>query len=759
MKPREDRDIVGEHLSENAETGILFERLSSIIRTVSKKDNVEIVRYLPSQDKMRLIAEGQDPETVWFRSTQHDPRTKEVIREFIYLPPEMFRIPENEAKGKAAHEAGHAAITRYGEFVPDEVASELGFSSMLAALEERPTDQVVRLTYPGAGQWVDEARLGSLREGEEMKRKMEGQTGKIPKFLQFNNTVVYGRFADKLTDIDDDVWKIYHQLKKEIETVESSVPDVSANESQRLNLAKERYKKAYLKIWPEIKKLVEQDRENEEMRQMLNRGLQKQMSQDQLEEAIENGNLEEKIKEALEQMMSQGGQSGTEQEGKKDGGKLSENGVIISQIRKKLGLKNKGALPEESESDSQGETSKQSPSDMDKLAEDMANQIKEKTGSGKQGDMDLPLSSDKIPELLKKALKKLLENLPSEAKKQVEKSTKKVLEQMEDESLQSMQSKLNEESNLPTHRETEKRIAEDELLKQQGKQREAVQKVMEEAERRSSAVRENQDVYDRTYAEVFEYEESLYRRLEEIFNPNLKKNVRLKSSGSRINLPAVYRRASQIGGGSPTVDNKVFETVHFPDKKDYAITLLVDLSGSMRNEKIRETFKGVVLLAEVLNRLGVKIEVLGFQDDVIEFKGFDEEMDNKIRKRMSGMIDEVEGSNPNGHNQPSYNDDAPCLQEASERISQRREKERFIFVMSDGLPAGRRSDKQDLTKAIAKIKDSGVVKLLGLGLGAGTEHVKRFYRDTALPNIKVRDLPHVLGELLTDIIQNPQKYA
>ncbi|MBF0275830.1 MAG: VWA domain-containing protein [Nitrospinae bacterium] len=729
---------------EKANSARIFERLSSIVKTISRKEDIEIINTLPIQDKMRLLAEGQDPETAWFRSTQHDPQTKKVVREFVYLPPKMLRIPENIAMGKAAHEAGHVAITRYGEFVPDEVASELGFSSMLAAIEERPTDNVVRLTYPGAGQWVDEARLDSIREGDEMKEKFKGKTGNVPKFLQFNNLTVYGRFADKLSDIDSDVRELYAKLQKEIETIEKTVPNTDASEEHRLHLAQERYKKAYLRVWSEVKHLVEQDKDNEELRQMLNNALQQNMSQEELQQAAQDGSLEGKIQEMLQNLLNQSENSSSQSAD----GMPSEQEGVMSQIRKKLGLQGK-----------QPKTSGPSESDVNQLAKQMAENISnDESESEKSQQESMPIPFNQMPEELKKALQEAFEALPEEEKAKIKQEAEKVLKELEDEITKSLQSELNSEANLPTHKELDDKQAEKKLKEEQLQRRQEVKKAMEEAERVSSALRDSQDVYDKIYEAIFKYEEELYRRLEEIFNPNLKKDVRLKSSGSRINLPAVYRRASQIGGGAPVVDNKVFETVHFPDKKDYAITLLVDLSGSMRDEKIRETFKGVVLLTEVLNRLGVKIEVLGFQDDVIEFKVFDEDLDNKIRKRMSGMIDEVEGNNPNGHNQYSYNDDGPCLKEAAERIDERKEREKFVFVLSDGLPEGRKSDESDLENAISNIKEQGSIKLLGLGLGGGTEHVKRFYGQTALPNIQVQELPLVLSELLMDIVQNPQKY-
>ena len=194
-----------------------------------------------------------------------------------------------------------------------------------------------------------------------------------------------------------------------------------------------------------------------------------------------------------------------------------------------------------------------------------------------------------------------------------------------------------------------------------------------------------------------------------------------------------------------------------PEKKDYVFTLLVDLSGSMNGEKITETFKAVVLLSEVLNRLGMKFQVLGFQDEVINFKDFNKEFSDDGRNRMSGMLAEVSNQNPGGHNKSSYNDDGPCLLEASSDLEKQSGKKKFLIVFSDGQPSGRRSNAEDLHKAVSLILEKTDQKLVALGLGRGTEHVKNFYPNS-IPDITVSKLPEVLGGLLEDIIRNPGRY-
>ena len=49
-----------------------------------------------------------------------------------------------------------------------------------------------------------------------------------------------------------------------------------------------------------------------------------------------------------------------------------------------------------------------------------------------------------------------------------------------------------------------------------------------------------------------------------------------------------------------------------PSRARAAVSLLVDLSDSMRGEKAYSALAGVVLFAEMLNRLRIRFSVIGF---------------------------------------------------------------------------------------------------------------------------------------------------
>jgi len=371
--------------------------------------------------------------------------------------------------------------------------------------------------------------------------------------------------------------------------------------------------------------------------------------------------------------------------------------------------------------------------------------------------MGKPLPMDKMSPKLLEALDKVFRSLPKPIQEALEAEARKLMEEIEDAMVEEFSGKL-EENPAETHKEFKEKVEEGKKEKEKKLEKAKLDEEMRDIGRIQAAMESSKGVYDTTYAEIRELDERLYKLLEEVFTPNIKRKMRLKSAGSKLNLPAVFRWEGGRQSGARGLDSRIFETVHIPEKKDYAITLLNDLSGSMVGEKIEQDFKAKVLLTEVLNRLGIKNEILGFQDEVIIFKRFDEDLSDDVRKRISGMPYEVSGLNPGGHNMGMFNDDGPCLLEASRSLSAQSSKEKFLIVISDGMPAGRFSNAHDLKRAVDHILTTTDQKLVGLGLGEDTEHVKSFY-PTALPNITVEELVETVGGLLEDMILNPQKYA
>lgn len=703
----------------------LLEVLTTIVRSISNKYDLEVTSTLDAKTEAQLKATGKDPKNTWFRYAETDPRTRQIIKEFVYIPKEDLE-DEIVAKGSAAHEAGHVIITHFSRFIPDEVLQQTGFHSLLMSLEERPTDQVVRKYYEGAGDWVDVMREALLNEGEKQNSKstqkiideynidkeQQKKLLKLPKFAQLGDLLVFEpHFKDKFSkdEFDQDVLNLYEEIREYVEEAENTLPEDGSDEQEQVQKAKDRYKIFYNNIWPKVQHIIEQDKQDQNLQQMMQQQMQEMF--DSLPEDIKK----QIIKQILEQSMPD----------------------ISDELKESLAKSMKDLKPDEDL--------------LAKALDDLPDEQKQEL----KNNIIKQLLDNLTDEQKKKLLDKI-KDLPKSEQDKINKNSEQILKDLEDKMVEDMAGILNDKPE--THEDFEEKKEQE---KQEAKEREMeikrqreINKEMQEIEKRLSAADAEKSVYDRTYEQIYKYDDILFGQLQKIFKPQTKRKIKLVSFGSRPNLKALFKmKGAKAGGGA--VDTKIFESKKTPEKKDYAFTLLIDLSGSMGGRKIKETFKATVLLAEVLNRLGVNIEILGFQDKVIEFLKFGQKLDDQTRKKISGMENEVWNSNPDGNNNAGYNDDGPCLLDASKSLAKQPNKQKFLLVLSDGMPAGRRSNQNDLLNSVKKILTETDQKLIGIGLLS--DAVKNFY-PTSLPNITMEQLVDVLATLLQDMILHPDKF-
>jgi cobalamin biosynthesis protein CobT len=172
---------------------------------------------------------------------------------------------------------------------------------------------------------------------------------------------------------------------------------------------------------------------------------------------------------------------------------------------------------------------------------------------------------------------------------------------------------------------------------------------------------------------------------------------------------------------------------------DTALTVLIDLSGSMGGDKCQLASQCAIAISEALERTSVQYEVLGFSAttgwlngiqpparygsrwepiDMFIFKAFHERLFEA--KGALAAITECAGGN---------NVDGESLQYAWSRLSQRPEKRKVMIVLSDGSPAAETSFNTShlgmhLRSVIANLKDA---KCELIGIGILDDSVEAFY--------------------------------
>jgi nitric oxide reductase activation protein len=250
--------------------------------------------------------------------------------------------------------------------------------------------------------------------------------------------------------------------------------------------------------------------------------------------------------------------------------------------------------------------------------------------------------------------------------------------------------------------------------------------------------------YDMAYQKVAPQIDQLARHLEEVLRPRRRlREAAGFASGHKLDLRQVLRFSADV-----RLYDQLWIRKSIPNRRNAAVLLLLDLSGSMRGDKSEALLAGTVLLAETLHRLSIPFAILGFQDVVIPLCDFGDGLDSNVRKMFGHILREINGDRPRGNNKPSYNDDGPCLREAAERLLHHPATDRLLLVVSDGLPEGRRSSSQDLHNAVRELREARpALKLVGIGLGSGTDHVRDFYPQS-VANVPVSQFAAEIGTLL-----------
>jgi cobaltochelatase CobT len=237
--------------------------------------------------------------------------------------------------------------------------------------------------------------------------------------------------------------------------------------------------------------------------------------------------------------------------------------------------------------------------------------------------------------------------------------------------------------------------------------------------------------------------ERLVRELERVLIPTRRLGMRSGyPSGRRLDL----RRAMAFAADVRQHD-RLWSRPTIPRRRDAVFLLLVDLSGSMRGEKTEAALAGTWMLAGSLSRLEVPFAIYGFQDVIIPFIPFGLTREEEIRPALAGLPEEVNGARLGGNNCPEYNDDGPCVFAAAEELLAQPGREHVLIVVSDGLPEGRRSTPDNLHRAVAELTPVRGLRLVGIGLGANTEHVRDFYPES-IANVKPERLADEIGGLL-----------
>lgn len=145
---------------------------------------------------------------------------------------------------------------------------------------------------------------------------------------------------------------------------------------------------------------------------------------------------------------------------------------------------------------------------------------------------------------------------------------------------------------------------------------------------------------------------------------------------------------------------------------DLVFHLVVDGSGSMSGRKEKEAINALLLFTTALERLGIPFAIEYFNDSYYDIERvIVKEYNDRINyKRRLAYIYDRNGWCDNG------NIDEINILHASQDLKARKEKDKFLIVISDGMTCG---SEEDLHNLIVELDKQGL-NPIGIGLGDDT---------------------------------------
>ncbi len=740
-QPAIEPEIVYRALDRGKEKDLLTEFTPEQQEEIRQKQQMlSSLAYFIGKD-FRIPVELNEPGAGWHWDFQEN-----IIR---IDPKDLLEKPMDYLRFVISHEGGHRRISRT-DFIPLEEWKQPGFSFMMNVIEDPRDNNFVAESYPRFGEQMGLAYQEDLDFEAKAKQKADQRLGYRPRFMQagfeyikqwFRETE--GKDFELPKDLSDDVkaavaatlesardswWR--YPSRQEADNGGKIGKKRVDGETIIKEYARTSYEINRDEVWPEFKKLVEADMEDQKTQELLKDMQLEQEGGEQGpagEKAPSGVNLPQDLKDKLTPEEQQA-LEGAIQKAIEDAQKEKEQAE--AQAQKGKGEKEEGAegAPQPSETE---------------------------VSAGK------PVDLRTLSEGLKQKIKEYLESLPEDQQKEVTEKARAAFKEFEDALNEGLQGKLSDNPEKKAEREESAKAVEKEgeeekkgkTWREQEKERENEAR---ERRKRMEAIfeEEEKDQYHNALEKVSDLVDALTADLRDVFvKRKIEKYETGYRSGRRWNIRQRIREK--------VADIPLFKTEAREQKEseseemDYAVTLLVDLSGSMRNGgKIQEAFKSAVVLAETLNNLGIQFEIVGFQDILLEFKSFEENLDELMREKLNQMILEVYGSNPEGHNNPNDNDDGVALLEASKHLADQTAKNKFLIVLSDGIPETSYKDRgqldHELHEAVAEITANTNQKLIGLGLNS--KAVARYYENN-ISGITTEEMVETLGELLRGVIE------
>lgn len=696
-----------------------------------KQQVLSSLAYFIGKD-FRIPVELNEPGAGWHWDFQAN-----VIR---IDPKDLLEKPMDYLRFVISHEGGHRRISRT-DFIPLDEWQQPGFSFMMSAVEDPRDNNFVAESYPKFREQMSLAYQQNLDFEAKAKQKADQKLGYQPRFMQAGFEYIKQWFREAegkdfqlSEDLPEDVraavtatlesahdsWLRYPS-RQEADSGGRIGRKKVDGEALIREYAKLSYEINRDEVWPEFKKLVEADMEDQETQELL-----KDMQQNGEGEQKENG------------------------EGSGQG--LPQN------LRDKLTPEERQALKEaikKAIDEAQKEQKEAQNQTQDQQREEEQGEGKPQSAS-EGGPTGKPVDLSSLPQELKQKIKEYIESLPEDQQKEIAEKAQAALKEFEDALNEELQGKLSDDPEKKVERE--KKLEErdeieqsgtsaDERVISKGSVKERPTKILGQRvfSEKIAEMEKGENEYEKYRREVMPLIDKLEAELRQIFVD--RKVTAWKGGfkgGKRIDIK---RRIQEKAKDVPVMESHAWQRRERPDEKEYAITILNDVSGSMAwDGKSTSDLKAKIVLAEVLNKIGINTEIIGFNDELVEYQNFGQDISKEVREHI-GEMSQVVRSKRCDQCKMDHNatDIGWATKVAAERLAKQKAKQKILITISDyQLEESPKHPAKNY--ALDKIKESleeTDLNLIDIDLGHG--------------GFRIETLPETLAELIKKAIANEGK--
>ncbi|MCK4686566.1 MAG: VWA domain-containing protein [Candidatus Lokiarchaeota archaeon] len=236
--------------------------------------------------------------------------------------------------------------------------------------------------------------------------------------------------------------------------------------------------------------------------------------------------------------------------------------------------------------------------------------------------------------------------------------------------------------------------------------------------------------YESYYADVLPYIHFFSKKLGSIIIDNQLRRKGGAFRSGKLNNKMLYK----FRCNNPKLFSKNIMRLH----KEYSVVLVVDESGSMHGERMENAIRTVVLLGEVLDKCNVPFSIVGFNENLKNYKNFNEAYNWEIKRKIETML--MRPMQDGG-----ATTDVWGIAEARYKMKQK-DGEKIIIVITDGYSAPANCPIPKYLKSLLprqynswddiyikdEIKRATQERNILLGVGIQTDYVKQIYPQSAV---------------------------